>query len=35
MKFFNLPEQRRQTKDPNVIEAHRGVLLLQSAQNIF
>ena len=27
-----LPEQRRQTKTPNVIEAHLGVLLGQSAQ---
>lgn len=27
------PEHRRHTKEPNVIEAHLGVLLVQSAQN--
>ena len=31
----NLPEQRRQTNTPNVIEAHLGVLLGQSAQQEF
>ena len=31
-KLLFLPEQRRQTKVPKVIEAHLGVLLGQSAQ---
>ena len=31
-KLLFLPEQRRHTKVPKVIEAHLGVLLAQSAQ---